>query len=219
MLRIHMCEQRSDIWAKVRLGKITASEIHILLGNGSTKDWILLRKAFERLTDRLQQPKIWTPDIQRGIDLEPEAIKLLCDKTGIDFEKIGFLEYDSWSGASPDAWKPSSQIGVEAKCPNEENFLKYLKRKTIRPDHYSQMQMGMRCGNLKKYFYVIYCRGYKPIIQEVWRDEPYIAMLNACVEESKPVIERNMKRIQEIKYINRCSPYYRRNNNFKWRAA
>lgn len=220
MLRIHMFEQRSKEWEKVRMGKFTASNFHYLMGHGyATKTNILMRIAFERLTGRLQQPRFWTPDMQRGIDMEPIARRVYERITGNTVRQVGFIERDDWSGASPDGLIGFKK-GLEIKCPSRANFLKYKKRTTIRPDHMTQMQFAMFCGDLETYDYVIYCAGEEPIIQrDIERDNDKILQIHQALENLKIEVLRHMKTIRDIRYINRCSPYYRRNNNFKWRAA
>ena len=219
-MRIHTFEQRSKEWEKVRVGKFTASNFHCLLGNGyATISKILWRIAFEKLTGHLQQPKIWTADIQRGINMEPAARRAYEQITGNKVRQVGFIERDDWSGASPDGL-PGVKKGLEIKCPSRENFLKYKKCTMVWPDHMTQMQFAMFCGDLETYDYVIYCAGEEPIIQrDIERDNDKILQIHQALENLKIEVLRHMKTIRDIKNINRCSPHYRKNNKFKWRAA
>lgn len=219
-MRIHTCSQRSKEWERIRMGKFTASNFHSLLGKGyATKTNILMRIAFERLTGRLQQPKIWSPDIQRGIDTEPVARRVYEEVTGHKVREVGFIERDEWSGASPDGLIGTKK-GLEIKCPSRASFEEYKRRVSIRPCHITQMQFAMFCGGFETYDYVIYLAGEEPIIQkDVERDESKIAEIFEVLEKCKVEVLRHMKVIRDIKYINRCSPYYKRKSYSQWRAA
>jgi hypothetical protein len=202
-----MFEQRSKAWDEVRLGKFTASNFHYLKGNGFlTKGQIIDRVAFERLTGKRQQPNICTPDMLRGIVLEAEARRIYEQITGYKVMQVGFIERDEWSGCSPDGL-PGVKKLLEIKCPNYENYLKYKKRLTIRPDHMSQMQFSLLCSERETYDYMIYCKGQEPIIQkDVERDEKHIEHDLMILDKSKKAVLSRMDFIRSIKNINRCNP-------------
>jgi hypothetical protein len=122
-MKIHFCKQRSKEWEQVRLGKITASQAHCLMGNGwAGRTNILMRVAFERLTKRPQQVKIWSKDIARGINDEHLAREWFERKFKVLATEIGFFEIDEWAGASTDGFIAQHSAIVEIKCPNESNF-------------------------------------------------------------------------------------------------
>jgi hypothetical protein len=149
-------EQGTPEWDLVRLGRFTASEMHRLMepakremtaeelkarpksGPGSSakliSDYTKLsdaamtyvnEKVAEVMTGRAKAqgyafPLIW------GIEHEQEAAEYFEQKTGFTLEKVGFFQYSSHAGGSPDRFVNDDAI-CEIKCPSESvNQIKYL---------------------------------------------------------------------------------------------
>ena len=124
--------QRTDEWFNHRLGKCTASEIHKILGIkgfGETGETYTFEKACEivfGLPDEDEQ--IETRDTRRGKELEPLAFSKFKELKEFDFlevENVGFINYNNYSGASPDG-KVSNNSNLEIKCPRRNKFFKLI---------------------------------------------------------------------------------------------
>lgn len=115
--KIHNCEQNSDEWHQIRCGRITASNMQILMGDGDTRESIIQSKAAEVITGVLDTSDTFTSkDTARGHELEDEARMRYCEVFGIEVETVGFIELDEFVGVSPDGLANKDGL-FEAKCP------------------------------------------------------------------------------------------------------
>jgi 2-hydroxy-3-keto-5-methylthiopentenyl-1-phosphate phosphatase len=193
-MKIYNCEQRSPEWYQLRCGKITASDFHILFGDSWTKHNILFQKAFERLTGKLQGPKIWTEDIQRGIDLEPQAREMYEKIKNVKVQTVGFVEYNATAGASPDGLIGTNG-GLEIKNPNFENFYRKTLKQYIEPSHKTQCHVNMFFTDREWWDYMMYSAGEEPYIERIYRDAAMDKKIIQTIESSEKIIERNIRTI------------------------
>lgn len=193
-MRIYYCPQRSKQWYDLRCGKLTASNFHCMLGNSWTTHSYLLEKAMERLKGKCVAHRFWTEDLQRGIDLEPEACRAYEAATGYNVAHVGFVELNDYIGSSPDGLVSSDGM-VEFKCPNEKNFWHIDKTKHIAPAHFTQMQFNMWVCGRKWCDYVVYQSAEDPIIIRTNRDDEYIKMIAARAMVVNEMIDRYCKKL------------------------
>lgn len=201
-MKIYNCQQRSEEWHRLRCGKITASEFHILFGNSWGKHNLLMQKAFERMTGKLQGPRIWTEDIQRGIDLEPQAIALYEQIKNVKVQTVGFVEYNNTVGSSPDGLIGTNG-GFEGKCPKYENFYRKCEKKYIEPGHRTQCHVNMFVTDREWWDYMMYCAGEEPYIERIYRDEKIDKKIIATIDECNIIIERNIRTIAYTRGLKR----------------
>jgi hypothetical protein len=201
-MKIYYCKQRSEEWYRLRCGKITASDFHILFGDSWTKHNILMQKAFERVTGKLQGPKIWTEDIQRGIDMEPQAIALYEQLKGVKVQTVGFVEYNNTAGSSPDGLVEANG-GIEVKSPNFENFYRRSEKKYIVPMHRTQCHVNMFFSGREWWDYMLYSAGEEPYIERIYRDAAMDKKIIQTIESSEKIIERNIKTIAYTRGLRR----------------
>jgi len=194
-------EQNSPEWIEVRLGKFTASDFHIFLGNSKARTTALYKKAAERLTNSRcdQDSKVGGVHIDRGNSLEPLARESYERKTGYQVEQIGFIELSKTVGFSPDGLINDDKL-IEIKCMDNHTYLQSLKNKVC-PEHYTQIQFGLMVTGRQNADYAIYNPHFtKPLfIRTIEREEEYI-------EKIKEALSRAEKEIEEINSIY--------NNNF-----
>lgn len=81
--------------------------------------------------------------IDRGHELEQEAIEALCNYTGIEFvhaERVGWVSDDNDGMAySPDGYTKDFKITAEAKCLGTTRHLEIIDTNRIPADYYHQM--------------------------------------------------------------------------------
>lgn len=139
----HKCNQYSDEWACLRLGKPTASGFHRIITatgvptRGVTRSKYLYRLVAERLLKQAMDDNTETKWMARGSALEDEALKefVLYPKKGLGIqgvEKCGFFTaLDGRAGASPDGVitgvgrKTKSHL-IEIKCAAPYTHVGYL---------------------------------------------------------------------------------------------
>lgn len=141
--------QRTGRWLADRTGCLTASRIAQALErkkDGSpTKDAENLVKEIlaERMTGDAMRRYV-TPEMQRGIDLEPAAREEYQVQTGNIVRLVGFLPHPNieWCGASPDGLVDDDGL-VELKCPKTATHLQYILNGTVPVEYQPQMLLQM----------------------------------------------------------------------------
>lgn len=123
-------EQGTDEWYSIRLGKMTASDFHVMLGKSQTKTDKLYEIIFERITHNTDQENFSTFAMERGKILEAEARRLYSAINEVEVKETGFVEpdedspYYGYIGASPDGLI-GEDGGLEIKSPLGKNFLQW----------------------------------------------------------------------------------------------
>lgn len=170
--------QGSRGWLCARAGVVTASEADSILTPRTRKpakaDAYLARIVAERL---LGQPieSEGNPWMERGHDLEDEALRWVAFQRDLDIERVGFLLNDDRTlGASPDAL--TRGMGVEIKCPSAVvHVANLVDPERFKVDHYGQCQVGMIVSERPAWFLVSFNPTLPKLVVTVERDEGYIA--------------------------------------------
>ena len=194
---IHNFDQRTDAWYTARLGKLTGSDFHTFLGNGETKKNKLLQKAAEKITGKSDDDHFVTEDIQRGIDLEDEAILAYEMTTGNSVDKVGFIEENEFVGCSPDGLVGTDGI-IEVKCPKQSVFLKQVIDQKIKPEYYTQIQFNLLVSGRKWCDYIAYNKNFPLFIKRFEIDtearEKIVNAIEECTNKIKEFISSYEKR-------------------------
>lgn len=198
--------QRSNEWHNARLGRLTGSEIHLLMGIkglGLTGEDYAYKKACEIVFGRDEDNEIFVSyDMQRGIQYEPLAFDLfnrINQENFIEATKCDFFEYKDFAGASPDGIVSDDAV-LEIKCPKPETFFKLLKDNEVKKDYLYQMQMEMLCANKSKaYFFNFIIWNGQPLHHTiiVERDEELIAKILGRVLEAVLLRDEFVERIRK----------------------
>lgn len=142
-------EQGSQIWADIRAGRFTSSEMVRLIKNGerlmtqaeldarpkkgpgSASKWTEDPTKFsedgmtyilEKVAEVLTgQPKetAWSHATAWGDTWEPFAAEYYARKFNVEFEIIAFKPFGDHAGGSPDRKIAGTKRGIEIKCPHE----------------------------------------------------------------------------------------------------
>lgn len=164
--------KQNTAWDMARLGKFTGSRLADLFVQPKTKaaqeagEWsktaesYIISKVMEMVT-MIPADSAHGAAIDHGNEWEETALRTLQMEIGSPEEKTnlqpGFKLFNSYSGASPDAFMElnGTKVGVEMKCPfNSVNHFHHSKVKSeadlkvVNPDYYWQVQMNMLTFNL-----------------------------------------------------------------------
>jgi len=202
-------EQRSIEWHEQRYGKITASEVHKLMGVrglGETGKSYAIEKAIEQLYGQMEENFI-SYDMERGTELEPLAFEKFKEIKSLDFievSKCGFIQICENSGASPDGIVGENDI-LEIKCPRSTTFFKLVADEEVDKKYFYQMQMQMLATGAKKAHFFNY------MIHEGLEFHHEI-IVDRC-EKTIELMKERIKEAIEIKneYINKL------NENKQWK--
>lgn len=194
----HKVEQYGDEWAKLRLGKPTASGFHNIITptglptRGLTRRRYLCRLVAERLLNQFMDDRYESNWMKRGSELEEEATKAFMrhnDKVETVVKAGFFTTSDGKVGASPDGIVVSKDPkmagiveGLECKCPAPYTQVMYLLDGP--EDSYKAQVQGQMwiCGFRRVHFW-----GWHPSMPPVYtvymRDDHFIARLQQAVYE------------------------------------
>lgn len=138
-------EQRSPEWFQARLGRLTGSRACDMLatiktGEAAARRDLRAQLIVERLTGTLQENGYVNAEMQRGIDLEPDAFAAYEALTGNLVRRTGFLSHtDLMAGCSLDGDVNGFEGIVELKCPKSATHLSYLRSGKVPTNHYPQL--------------------------------------------------------------------------------
>jgi hypothetical protein len=130
-VRIIDCVQRSPEWYAARLGRLTASRAAdafatIKKGESASRRNLRIQLVLERLTGKPQENGFTSFDMERGIELEPEAVGAYEAETGQIARTVGFIAHDElMAGCSPDGLAGDGLFDI--KCGKAATHLDYLR--------------------------------------------------------------------------------------------
>ena len=183
-------EQRTAEWHALRKTKIGASDASAILGMSPYKTaydlWL------EKTSPMIEQPHI-NPYMQRGIDLEPEALKVFEAETGyLMTPKVLISEKNDFMIASLDGYEFDGKTAVEIKCPGKKDHECAYYDGKIPEKYIPQLQHQLAVTGLDSMFYFSYTPESHKII-EVKRDDEFIA--NMIEKEAEFYYENMLKKL------------------------
>jgi len=142
---VHDVPQRSPEWVALRLGRLCASRASDMLatlksgGEAASRRDLRVQLCLERVTGYAQETGYVNGDMQRGTELEPDAIAAYEAATGSLVDPVGYCAHDTLlAGASPDGLVGDHGL-VEVKVPKSATHLGYLKAGTVPKDYLPQL--------------------------------------------------------------------------------
>lgn len=159
-----MIEQRSEEWFKLRLGCVTGSVVDEVMAKpkrgqqeSQTRKKLKARLACELMTGKVLESSYQSWDMQRGIQLEPQARIEYELKTDAELESVGFVIHPKIArfGASPDAYVGKDGI-LELKCPNQATHLDYVLSGIVPSEYRKQLLAELACTGRKWVDFVSY---------------------------------------------------------------
>jgi putative phage-type endonuclease len=178
MYKIIPLEQGSDKWLKYRKSKIGGSDAPIVMGvSPYCTPYHLWLQKMDAVPD---QGKTWA--MQRGVDLEPVARKLMEQKLGCELPAttVESVEHP-WQFASLDGMSLDGKLAIEIKCPGEVDHAIAVKG-MIPLKYMPQLQHQMSVSGLESMYYVSYHDNDLQLF-EVSRKDGYISDMLDCEME------------------------------------
>lgn len=167
-------EQRSPEWFAARAGVVTASKADVVLATRKDGKEAAGRRdyrtqlALERVLGRALEDGngYVNADMQRGVDLEPEALAAYEARTGALVRRTGFVRaVDRPIGVSPDGDVDDFRLLVEVKCPRPANHLGYLRANVVPLEYVPQLVHGLLVTGAEAADFVSYCPLMPPELQ------------------------------------------------------
>lgn len=201
-MQIHNVEQRTPEWFALKVGLPSGSSFSEIITpvEGKPVDIkvstrLINKLALERVTGEVESSGYDNEHMKRGRELEPEAIawyEFMYDKI---VEPIGFIT-NHGLGFSPDGFVKDEKGFIEIKSVCAKVQLECLEAGSVMPrTHYPQVQGGLYVTGYDYCDFISYNKTFPSFCVRVFRDEEYIAKLEA---ESKNVLRKIEHRVQEM---------------------
>lgn len=206
MPTFHKCIQGESDWSILRAGKVTASEMDALVSptfkirEGVGVKTYLYKKLAEAYKG-LPLPGFSSFAMEQGQEREDEARRWY----GFEFEdfrvdsEAGFIEHDDGRcGCSPDALLGDGG-GLEIKCPEPVNHVRYLVEGKLPDDYAAQVHMSLYVTGRAWWRFISYRRGYPAFVLHVERDEEKCAIIAEALAAFYPKLDAGLAKLREAK--------------------
>lgn len=207
-------EQGTPEWLDLRLGIPTASCFSMVLAQGKDDEALTRRGYMRRLAGELLtgQPaestgggKILTAAMQRGRDMEPEAIEHYAKTTfGAELERVGFarrrLPSGRYVGCSPDALMNKRRKALEVKTMAPHRMIEVLDRGAyVPPEFIAQIHGTMLVCDIEEVDLLVFYRGM-PVAPRftIRRIESEIKRLSDAIEVFDHELHQLVKRVRAM---------------------
>lgn len=181
-------EQGSPEWCEVRRGIPTASNFDKILtpgGKRSASAKPYMRHLLAELLIGRPIQQIKTSWMQRGNDLEGEAICFYEFDRDVAIRRVGFITNDAGTyGCSPDALVDPRGM-AEFKCPSPDVHVGYMLYSDVDKEYRTQLQGQLLVAKEERDWLEIV--SYHPelpaVIVPVGQDLPYMRLLEEALDE------------------------------------
>lgn len=190
-------EQGTAEWFALRLGKLTGSDAQAIATNGKGLESLVFEKVAEIITGKMK-PQYTNDDMARGNMLEELARSSYELESGLQVQKVGFIELDQYTGSSPDGLIGKDGL-VEIKCKNDALFAKYMYEGKIEAAHNWQIQMNLYISGREWCDYVIFNENFPTttIITRINKNEGDIAKLKVGIAQGVAMIKTILSKIKQ----------------------
>lgn len=184
--------QGTDEWLAIRSGRLTASEIRLIMSpttlkpaHNDTSRAHLYELLAQRITQHVE-PRYVSDDMLRGQTDEIEA-RALYTRHFAPVTELGFITRDCWGftiGYSPDGLVGDDGL-IECKSRRQKYQTETLITGAVPAKHVLQCQTGLLVSGRQWLDYVSYCAGMPMAVIRVWPDET----VQAAIVEAASVFE------------------------------
>lgn len=202
LLTIIDVQQGQADWFEARKGLPTASHFATIMatgrdgGDSMTRSQYLNRLAGEIITDRVAEETFKSRAMERGKEMEPEAIADYERRKGVQIRRVGLgINFAGLSrcGASPDGLV-GFDGGLETKTMRPDLMIPLLMRGTAMPaEHKAQVMGNMHVLERDWWDLSVFYPKMPPFIVRVHRDETYIKELDNQIQ----IFQHDLKRLVE----------------------
>jgi hypothetical protein len=216
MPKYHFCAQYSAEYDTLKLGLPTSSSFDKLFTKPSkkfpqgqpSKQWKGLAKrliAERSLGDRIETSTTYHMD--KGLEMEPEAVAWYEWDQGVETQHIGFITSDDGKiGCSPDRLVGDDGL-LEVKCPGAVGHIGYIIPALLIDEveclnaayaHWPQLQGQLLVSERKWVDLLVWHRRLQRVVVRVERDEEYIDQLSWQLRELNRFVDGAMDKIGEV---------------------
>jgi len=192
--------QGSDEWFAEKLGKPSASGISQLItttGKSSKqREGYLYALVAERITGQRSEA-FQSEAMAEGLEREQESREMYEIAKSVDVKQCGvvYKDKDKKFVCSPDGIV-NGKYGLELKNVLPKTQVKYLLKGVLPTEYVIQVQASMYITGFKRWDFVSYSPGLKPLILSVQRDDFLIDLMEVELEVFCNEIEEVTKKVR-----------------------
>lgn len=199
-IEVFDCEQRSPEWYQARLGIPTTSEFKTVLRDVNTSktynDYIR-KLAGERITGDPAN-RYSNANMQRGNDMEAEALDKYIFLTGNKVDRVGFLKDTKLrAGCSPDGLIGKDGM-VEIKTAEPHVLIEYILTDKFPAEHVAQCYGGTFISGRQWTDIAIYWPKMPLFVKRLHRNDQYNAELLTAVNRANREIDKLVQTISAL---------------------
>jgi len=195
------CEQGTEEWMQARIKVVSASNFKKVVtskGEPSKQAEQYACQLAGQIISGKQDETYSSSAMERGIEMEAEAVEFLEFTQDIKTQKVGFVykDEDKRIGCSPDRLIEGEKGLVEVKCPLVHTQVKYLMKGEFPTEYFQQVQGQLYVTGYEYCLFCSYYPGLKPLLITVKRDEAFIKCLD---RELKLFVDKIDEVIKKLK--------------------
>lgn len=198
MPKYHDCAQYSDQWDKLRLGIPTSSQFDKIITPTGKESAQWRKYAYGLIAERLTKRRLdayVSPFMERGLDLEMDAMNEYELQSDVETVPIGFVTNDAGTiGCSPDRLVGENGL-LELKCPAPQTQVGYLLGEELERDYYPQLQGQLFVSEREWVDILAFHPEIRFVVKRMYRDEAYIKQMAILLERVTGFIEESMTQI------------------------
>ncbi len=198
-LQIFEIDQGSADWYMARLGIVTASEFHTLLvkgkgeGGESVGQRTYMLTLIGELMTGMPQMSFSNDHMERGKIMEDEARDAYSLVTDAEPRRVGFMRRGR-IGCSPDSLiGDDGMLEIKTKFP--QHHLAILVEDEVPAEHKAQLQGQLLVSRRQWVDFVSYWPGLPIFIKRVYREDQYIAELDAAIGRFQARLDATMNKL------------------------
>lgn len=210
-MKIHKFAQGSLDWYKARLGIPTSSKFDKIVTPGgkisAQADKYAYRLIAERLLRETMDDFSGTQWMERGKEIEPDAVAQFQYTQGVELVEVGFITSDDGRlGCSPDRLVKGHPQAVEIKCPTPWTQIQYLLEGPG-DDYRPQVQGQLLIGGFDLVHFYSYHPRMPPVYVENYRDAMFQVQLRSALGRFLDALDRMTERARSLgAYVVREEP-------------
>ncbi len=201
MIKVNV-EQGSEAWHEAKLGLFSGTSFSTVVSGKDTKGYkdLILNVAGQMISGQKDETYS-NANMERGIELEPEAKKEYESLFEVEVEEVGLClmdDLDEWVGVSPDGLVDEIG-GLEIKCPLMKTHLSYMNAGKLPTEYKWQVQGALFVTGREWWDFMSYYPNLKPFI---FRVEPDLEMHDKLKGRLIEAIEDVKVQIAQYKQYN-----------------
>lgn len=196
-----MMEQQTTEWFEVKKKKMSASHAQAIGNCGKGLDTYILEMMSDYYSTG-EAKHYSNEDTDRGNELEPVSRNIYELETGYTVREVGFIEFDEYTGISPDGLI-GDDGGFESKSLKDKNHFQCILNglKSVDTKHVWQVQMSLLLTKRKWWDLVLYNPNFKDsmLIFRILPDEKMQDKIKEGLKKGKEMIKEIELKIEKQK--------------------